>query len=213
MNFRYPIFLDLAGKRCLVVGEGPEIAGKVSGLVSAGAEVTYLNPNAVPVIEELATLGLVRWEQRVFHTGDLAGFFLAITDLDDNTLVFREAEERGVLCNAADDPANCRFSFGSVHHQGDLTIAISTNGKCPALAVRLRQRFENDFGPEYGELIELLGKLRQEISERLPDFSTRRDLWYRLVDSDALQQLREDQKEAASRTLRAILEETASSIL
>ncbi len=140
MNFRYPIFLDLTGKQCLVAGEGYEIAGKVRALVEAKANVTYVNPRAEPSIQELASSGAIRWLQREFESSDLEGLFLVITDREDNSEIFRLAEERNILCNSVDDPENCRFSFGSIHRRGELTIAISTNGWAPAVAVRLRER-------------------------------------------------------------------------
>ncbi len=207
MNFRYPIFLDLSGKTCLVVGEGDEIAGKVRGLVDAGAKVRYVNPRAEAAIETLAAAGLISWERREFEERDLDGCFLAIADCEDNAGIFRLAEERRVLINAVDDPEHCRLSFGSVHRQGDLTIAISTNGAAPALAVRLRERLQQDIGPEYGELLRMLQDARSEIGSRIADFSARRALWYRIVDSDILSKLRLGQREEAERSLRQMIEE------
>src|SRR5690242_16832123 len=177
MNFRYPIFLDLSGKTCLVVGEGHEIAGKVGGLVDAGATVRYVNPRAEPAIEALAAAGVIFWKRRAFEERDLDGCFLAVADCEENAGIFRLAEERRVLINAVDDPEHCRFSFGSVHRRGDLTIAISTNGAAPALAVRLRERLEQDLGAEYGELLRMLRDARDEIGSRITDFSVRRALW------------------------------------
>lgn len=207
MNFRYPIFLDLSGKTCLVVGEGHEIAGKVRGLVDAGATVRYVNPRAVASIEALATAGLISWERREFEEHDLDGCFLAIADCEDNAAIFRLAEASRVLVNAVDDPQHCRFSFGSVHRRGDLTIAISTNGAAPALAVRLRERLEREIGAEYGELLGMLQNARGEIGSRIADFSVRRALWYRIVDSDILGKLRMGQREEAKRALRQMIEE------
>src|SRR4051812_7711125 len=113
MNFRYPIFLDVTGKRCIVVGDGYEIPGKVRVLVERGAEVTYIHPTADQSIAELAKAGRLQWEQRGFLPSDLNECFLVITDQEDNSEVFRLAEQRNVLCNAVDDPDFCRFSFGS----------------------------------------------------------------------------------------------------
>src|SRR6478735_1930080 len=104
MNFRYPIFLDLSGKKCLVAGEGPEIAGKVRSLVEAAATVTYVNLRAEPAIEALAAAGLISWERRDFEQHDLDGCFLVIADRENNAEIFRLAEERQVLANAVDDP-------------------------------------------------------------------------------------------------------------
>jgi siroheme synthase-like protein len=205
MNFRYPIFLDLSGKNCLVVGEGPEIAGKVRSLVDAAAKVAYVNPSAEPAIEALAAAGLISWERRDFERHDLDGCFLAIADSEENTEIFRLAEERQVLMNAVDDPEHCRFSFGSVHRQGDLTIAISTNGVAPALAVRLRERLQREIGAEYAEFLRMLKQVRAEIGSRVADFSARRALWYRIIDSDILDKLRAGQRDEAERTLRSML--------
>jgi precorrin-2 dehydrogenase / sirohydrochlorin ferrochelatase len=208
MNFRYPIFLDLSGKKCLVAGEGHEIAGKVRSLVDAAAKVTYVNPRADPAIEALAAAGLISWARRAFESSDLDGCFLAIADGEENAEIFRLAEERQVLMNAVDDPEHCRFSFGSVHRQGDLTISISTNGVAPALAVRLREQLEREIGPEYAELLRMLKEVRGEIGERLVEFNARRALWYRIVDSDILDKLREDRRDEASRALRQMIDDS-----
>jgi len=211
MNFRYPIFIDLTGKNCLVTGEGFEMAQKVQGLVDASANVLYINPQADPKIEALFEAGLIRWERRVFQPDDLDACFLVITDSENNADVFHLAEERHILCNSVDDPPNCRFSFGSVHRQGDLTVAISTNGLAPALAVRLRQKLEREVGVEYGSLLALLKTIRPEIMSRVADFEVRRDLWYRIVDSDVLQMIREGHTKAALAKIKQMIDETANS--
>jgi precorrin-2 dehydrogenase / sirohydrochlorin ferrochelatase len=186
MSFSYPIFLDITGKPCLVTGEGFEIPNKVVGLVRRGARVTYVHPTAHAAIRELADAGDIVWHARDFQPADLNDCFLVITDREDNATVFALAEERRVLCNAVDDPEYCRFSFGSLVSRGDLTLAISTNGIAPALAVRLRQRLERELGEEYAMLLTMLRELRPEISREIRDFDERKALWYRLVDSDAL---------------------------
>lgn len=211
VNFRYPIFLDLARKKCLVIGEGSEIAAKIRALVDASADVVYVNPQAEPAIQELWTATRIRWEPRDFIPEDLRGCFLVITDQNDNAEIFRLAEEQKVLCNSADDPAHCRFSFGSVHRQGDLTIAISTNGWAPALAVRLKQQLEREIGAEYAGLLDLLREIRPEITERIPDFAVRRQLWYRIVDSDVLVQLRRGHRSEAVSMVRRMIDEAINS--
>jgi siroheme synthase-like protein len=186
LNFRYPIFLDVAGKKCLVLGDHPEIGAKIQALREAGAHVEW-RPHFEPL--------------------DLSECFLVITSLPDNAGIFRLCEERNILCNAVDDPEHCRFSFGSVHRDGDLTIAVSTNGVAPALAVRLRERIDREIGPEYGEFLNFLQAVRAEIAARIPDFKARRELWYRIVDSDALQLLRTGQSAAA----RSVIDDAISS--
>lgn len=207
MNFRYPIFLDVTRKRCIAVGEGYEIPGKVRALVERGADVTYVHPTADQSIAELAAAGRLRWEQRGFLASDLNGCFLVITDQQDNSEVFRLAEQGNVLCNAADDPEFCRFSFGSTISRDHLTIAISTNGVAPALAVRLRQRLEREIGEEYSLFTSLLSELRPEITESIADFAARRDLWYKLVDSPALNLIRQNKPDEARRMLRGLVDQ------
>jgi siroheme synthase-like protein len=207
MNFRYPIFLDVTGKPCIVVGEGHEIAGKVRTLVERGAEVIYINPTAEQSVAELAAVGRLRWERRGFLPSDLNNCFLVVTDQADNSEVFRLAEQGNVLCNAADDPEFCRFSFGSTFSRGHLTVAISTNGVAPALAVRLRQRFEREIGEEYSAFTSMLSDFRPEITDSIADFETRRDLWYKLIDSAALELLRQDKPDEARRLLRGLIDE------
>jgi siroheme synthase-like protein len=213
VNFRYPIFLDLTGLKCLVTGEGYEIASKVRALVDASANVTYVNPTAVPEIEQLSAMGLLHWHQRAFEPDDLEDCFLVIADHKDNSAIFQLAEQRKVLCNAVDDPGHCRFSFGSVHRQGELTIAISSNGWAPALAVRIREQLEREIGPEYAALLEILKRLRPMVSKRIPDFGARRDLWYRIVDSDALELMRAGDTAGAEELIQTMVDEAFNSTL
>lgn len=206
MNFRYPIFVDLTGKRCLLTGEGTEIAAKVRGLVASGARVLYVNLHAEAEIGDLAAKGIIEWRRKKFAPHDLEGCFLVISSLADNREVFRLAEERNILCNSADDPKHCRYIFGSVHRQGDVTVAVSTNGAAPALAVRMKQYFGREIGPEYGIFADLLKQAREEIKSRIPDFAARRELWYRIVDSDALEQIRAGNIGAAKGIMRELIE-------
>jgi siroheme synthase-like protein len=191
VNFRYPIFVDLTGKKCLVLGEHPELAAKVQRLREAGAQV--------------------EWKPQGFDAEDVQDCFLVIASLTDNAEVFRLCEERNVLCNAVDDPEHCRFIFGSVHADGDLTIAISTNGVAPALAVRLRERIQREIGPDYAEFLALLKEARGEIAARVPDFATRRELWYRIIDSEALELVRRGQVDAARSRIRELISSTSRS--
>ena len=209
MDFRFPVFLDLSQKKCLVTGEGYEVAAKVQALVDGSAQVVYVNPSAEPAIEALADAGLIHWEQRDVSPADLSGCFLVITDRADNSEIFRLAEEQGILCNSVDDPTHCRFSFGSIHRRGELTIAISTNGWAPAVAVRLKERFQREIGPEYADFLELLKQARPQISARITDFAARRELWYRIVDSEALTLLERGEKEAAAQLVQQLIDTAA----
>ncbi|MGQ9635420.1 MAG: precorrin-2 dehydrogenase/sirohydrochlorin ferrochelatase family protein [Bryobacteraceae bacterium] len=208
----YPILLNLQGWRCLVLGGGPMAGAKVMGLVEAGASVTVIAEELTPGLEALASEGRLEWQRRRPSPTDLCGYRLAICALEErsgNGAFAAEAERLGVLFNAVDDPAHCRFLMPSVHREGDLIVAVSTGGKCPALAVRLRERFGRQLGSHYGRFLELAGELRVRIARAVPDFEARRRLWYELVDSPALDQLQSGYTEAARATVVEMVERAA----
>jgi siroheme synthase-like protein len=160
----FPIFVKLRGRLVVIVGGGEIAAGKIDGLLRAGANVRVVAPEVNAALRKLIGRGMVVWVAREFRVQDLAGATLAIAATSApgvNAAVYREAETRGTLCNAVDDIENCHFYYGSIVQRGDLQIAISTNGKSPALAQRLRQELEQQFGPEYEVWLEWLGAARE----------------------------------------------------
>jgi siroheme synthase-like protein len=204
----YPVFLDLRGRSCVVVGGGPLAEEKVRGLLAAEAAVTVLAMEPVPELRELAAAGRIRHRPRGYRPGDLEGACLAIVcgqPVEIADAVRREALERNVLLNTVDDPVRCGFLAPAVVRRGDLSIAISTGGRAPALAVRLRQRLEGAIGDEHARFLEMAGAVRAALAEHVPDFAVRRELWYRLVDSDVLDLLRRGHETAAAERFREIL--------
>src|SRR5438477_816671 len=160
----FPMFVKLQGRLVVVVGAGEVAAGKIDGLLKAGAKVRLIAPEVHASLLEPIRSGKIEWIARKFASGDLASATLAIAATSAegvNAAVYREAEARGILCNAVDDIENCHFYYGSIVQRGDLQIAISTNGKSPALAQRLRQELEQQFGPEYEVWLEWLGAARE----------------------------------------------------
>lgn len=205
MNAYYPVMLDLRGKRCVVIGGGWGTAERVRALAESGADVTLICSEPVEGLEGIG----VRHLKREYQTGDLEGAFLVIAcpaDKSRNSEVWDEAEARNIPVNAVDDAPYCTFIFPAVHRQGDLVVTVSSGGKSPALASRIRDRIAQELGPEYAELLNILGDLREEVIRRFPGFKRRREIWYRLVDSDALQHVKSGDREAALRTLRSILD-------
>ncbi len=203
----YPVALDLCGRSCVVVGGDEAARAKVEGLLASGARVTVVAPELVPGLAARAASGAVRHRARPYRPGDLAGAFLAISVVRDPAVAgpfWEEAEALGIPANVMDDPPRCSFLAPSIVRRGDLTLAISTAGRAPALAVRLREWLERELGEEYGRFLELAGELRSPLAARRPDFAERRDLWYRLVDSDVLELLRRGDEEAASRRVAEI---------
>ena len=160
----FPIFVKLQGRLVIVIGAGEIAAQKIDGLLRAGAKVRVIAPEVHPQFVEWIRNRKIEWIPRNFQPEDLTGatFAIAATSAPGvNASVFREAEARGILCNAVDDIENCHFYYGSIVQRGDLQIAISTNGKSPALAQRLRQELEQQFGPEYEVWLEWLGAARE----------------------------------------------------
>jgi len=160
----FPMFVKLRGRQVVVVGGGEIAAGKIDALLAAGAKIRLVAPEVHLSLVSAIRTRKIEWLSREFAPGDLDGAALAIAATSApgvNASVFREAEARGIFCNAVDDIENCHFYYGSVVQRGDLQIAISTNGKSPALAQRLRQELEQQFGPEYEVWLEWLGAARE----------------------------------------------------
>ena len=204
----YPVFLDLRQRACVVFGGGAPAEEKVRGLLAAGAQVTVFAPRLASELAALAEEGRIAHRQREYRRGDLEGAFVAIAcgqPPETAKAIWQEALERNVLINTVDDPPHCAFLAPSIVRRGDLAVAISTSGKAPALAVRLRQRLEKDLGEEYGRFLSLAGAVREGFAQHRPDFSERRELWYRLVDSDVFDLLRQGDETAARNRFVEIL--------
>jgi|SRR5579859_414075 len=160
----FPMFAKLDGRRVVVVGGGEIAAGKLGGLLQTGARIVVVSPALNSHVTALVKEGKIDWLEKEFTQQDLDGAFLVIaaTSVPSvNESVYRAADARGLLCNAVDDIENCHFYYGAVVQRGDLQIAISTNGKSPALAQRLRKELEAQFGSEYESWIEWLGAARE----------------------------------------------------
>lgn len=204
----YPVYLDLRGRRTVVLGGGALAEEKARGLVAAGARVRLVAAEATDGLAGLAAEGTLVWERRRYRPGDLAGACLAIAaglPPAEAETVSLEALRRGIFLNTVDDVPHSTFIAAAVVRRGDLAVAISTGGKAPALAVRLRERLERELGPEHARFLELAGAVRAPLVERHPDFAHRRELWYRLVDSDVLELLRQGDEAAARRRFAEIL--------
>jgi len=168
----FPIFVKLEGRLVVVVGGGAVAEGKIPGLLSGEARVRVIAPAVTPKIAEWVRFAKIDWLPKSFEPADLQNAFLVISATSApgvNEAVFLEAESRGILCNAVDDIEHCHFYYGAVVQRGDLQIAISTNGKSPALAQRLRQELEAQFGPEYETWLQWLGAARETLRSADPN--------------------------------------------
>lgn len=160
----YSIFLDLSGRRCVVVGGGEVANRKVRKLLQARAEVLVISPEVKPEIESMA----VEVRRRPYENGDLEGAYLAFTATDSrkvNSAVSQEARERGIFINVADKPSEGSFTLPSTLRRGGLQVSVSTGGASPTLARSIRGELEKQFGTEWAGLIEKLRRRRSDGEE------------------------------------------------
>ena len=153
--FSFPVALEVTGRRCVVFGSGPVARARVAALIEAGAAVTVI--------------------ARPYEDGDLAGVFLAVAatgDPAETARIFAEAEREGVLLNAVDDPAHCHFAVPAVLQRGDLPVTVSTGGRAPGYARRLRDELSHTIGAEYATLVDLIGDVRAEFGRSVPQAPT-----------------------------------------
>ena len=168
MTTFYPVYLNLRGRRCVIVGGGTVAEGKIGRLLDSGAEICVVSPEATPGIRQFADEGAVRWEEREYRSGDLEGAFIAIaaTNVREvNRRIFEEANERGVMLNAVDDPPNCSFIAPSIVQRGPVTLAISTGGVSPALARKLRESLQDSDDLAWADLSGVMAVARSHLRE------------------------------------------------
>jgi len=202
----YPIFLDIEGKKCVVVGGGQVALRKVRALLDHGARVEVISPDLCPGLGRMFKQGKVHAVRRDYAEGDLAGAVIVVAATNDNDLnakVAEEARARGVLINAVDDPQHCDFIVPSHLRHGDVTIAISTGGRSPALARKIRTELEKDLAAKYAPLASLVGGVRSELKRRGIKVSA--DDWQRALDLDNLTGIL--QANGAQEAKAALLEE------
>jgi precorrin-2 dehydrogenase/sirohydrochlorin ferrochelatase len=180
----FPIFLKIAGRRCLIVGAGKTAEEKISTLLACGASLIVVAPAATPQIQAWARDEKVFWAKKCFESKDLADIFLAVVATPSksvNRAAYQEAHKRNVLCNVVRDRAYCDFYYPAVVRRGPLQIAISTAGHSGALAQRLRQELENQFGPEWENWLSWLGEARSSLYDDPLSPRQRRTMLHKLA--------------------------------
>lgn len=206
----YPMFVDLEGRRCLVVGGGPVATEKVEKLLDHGAVVRLVSPELTPELAALVGSGdIAEHRARPYRPEDLEDCFLVIaaTNLDAiNRMVWQDAEARDMVCNVVDVPALCNFIVPSIVRRGELALAISTGGASPVVAKHIRRRLDETFGPEWEALVELLRDVREELKVRYRDMPSRRDAVERLMETDVVQRLAAGDERGARELARRVLD-------
>jgi precorrin-2 dehydrogenase / sirohydrochlorin ferrochelatase len=181
----YPIFVNLEGKRCLVVGGGAIATQKVQGLLESGAAVVVVSPTLTASLQDLVQQGTIHHEARPFQADDVLDCTLVIGATDQpavNAAVCEAARRQGILVNIVDTPPACDFIAPAVVRRGPLQIAISTGGNSPTLAKRIRLQLEACYGMEYADFLQALGRQRAQVRRLIADPAVRKAYYEHLVD-------------------------------
>jgi len=181
----YPVYLSIRARKCLVIGGGKVAERKVKSLLGCRADVWVVSPSLTEGLTELTEANQIHYLPREYSLEDLEGCFLVISATDDedtNRKVADDCLACNIPVNVVDEPDKCSFIVPSVMRRGDLCIAVSTGGKSPLLARKIRERLEELFGPEYAEYLELMGVLRKKIIREVHDKESRRKIFECLVN-------------------------------
>lgn len=220
MSRYYPAYLDLRGRRCVVIGAGVVAERKVQQLLASGADVMLVSPSATPELERMASQKQLRWVQRNYVKGDLAGAWIAIAATDNETVnraVHEEAEREKTLLNVVDVTPLCGFIAPSIVERGPVTVAISTAGTSPALARKLRELMNGDQDPphcdadasycrclQWADAADILGAVRTEVRSRGANVPP--EAWQAAMDDELLALVRQGKEtEAKAKLLDALL--------
>jgi precorrin-2 dehydrogenase/sirohydrochlorin ferrochelatase len=203
----YPLCLDISGKRCVVVGGGNVAERKVERLLSCGARVEVIGKTLTPALAAWKEEGRIVHREADFEEAQLSGASLIIGATDDETVngrIAQNARARGIPVNIVDDPARCDFILPSVVERGDLLIAVSTGGKSPALARKVREELEEAYGTEYAVLLEILGELRRKVIAAGGSSSENRERFAAVVRSDILAAIQRKDWTGVSEIIRSL---------
>ena len=213
MKSYYPLFADLEGRQCVVVGGGLIAERKVGVLVRCGAQVTVISPTATRRLKTWARAGRIRYVQRRFRPQDVRGAWLAVAATNDqsiNEAVFRNATRRRIFTNVVDQKPLCSFIVPAIARRGPLTIAVSTGGASPAIAKRVRSEMSRWLSEAYVPMLRLLASLRGPAKRRLPAYNDRKRYFNGLVAGKVFRLVRSGEVPRARRLALALLEQQAS---
>lgn len=212
----YPVMMSLDSRRVIVVGGGRVALRKVRSLLESGASVTLVSPELHEELQRLVQDPKIERIPDVFDEShldlhpDVALVFGTTNSRDVNVRIHAAATARKIPCNIADVPDLCTFIVPAVITQGDLIIAVSTGGSSPALARRIREDLEKQYGPEYAAMTRMMGDLRKLVLGMGGSSDENRRVFTEIVESDLLAALRENDRARALEILRTILPETVN---
>lgn len=200
----YPVFWDIRGKSCVVVGGGEVAARKAKRLLDCGAKVSVISPQLTPELAELKKQKII-CHIAAEYSGDLIfGAALVVGATDDektNAIISLDARNKGIPVNIVDDPQKCDFILPSIVEKGDLTIAIGTGGKSPALARHLREELESKYGAEYKIFLNILGNLRAKM---VKNAGVGKDWFTSLLEAGILDVIKEKDREKLKKIVKKV---------
>ena len=204
----YPAFIDIENKKVLVAGGGQVAKRKIEAFIEFGAKVNVLSISLCPDLERLSKNGQINFLGSEFHESHLDGMLIVVAATNNkefNKKLSISAKKRGILVNAVDQPEDCNFIVPSIVRRGNLLIAVSTCGKSPALAKKIRSDLESAFDDSYSIYLELLGNLRKAVLNcGLPKPITC-DIFKILVNSNILDCIRTKDDDGIIKILKEIL--------
>jgi len=204
LSKRYAISLNLNGKDCLVVGGGQVAERKVLSLLECGARVKVVSPETSPGLKNLIARGAISYRPGGYRISDLEGIFLVIgaTDREEvNRQISNDCLKLNLLVNIVDDPAKGNFYVPATVNRGSLNIAISTGGKSPLLARKIREELEKMYGPQYGEFLDLIGKLRIDLLRRNVDSTNKKQIMESFFNRDIITLVKENRMDEVKERL------------
>jgi uroporphyrin-III C-methyltransferase/precorrin-2 dehydrogenase/sirohydrochlorin ferrochelatase len=208
-----PIFLDVRGRRCLVVGGGEVATRKIFMLLKAGAQVVVQAPELCVALAEWHADQKITWQPGAFVADSLEGAWLVIAATDDkavNQAVSKAAQARGVPVNVVDQPALCTFTMPSIIDRSPIVIAISSGGAAPVLSRLLRARLETLIPAAYGRMAMLARKFRKQVQSQLPEGNARRIFWENVFEGPIAEQMLTGHEDAAFAVLQQSLDQAAT---
>lgn len=204
----YPVCLQLTDKLCVVIGGGGVAERKVKEVLSQQGRVRLISPELTHFLQQLVDDALIEWLPRGYSSGDLAGAFLVFAATSNRSVqhqVVEDARQENLLVNVADQPEACDFHVPASIHRGELTIAISTNGKSPAMAAMVRKRLEQQVGDEFGVLLELMAEVRKQVLAGTANQRDKRILFQKILDDDILGWIKQGQWDKVEAHIKKVL--------
>lgn len=215
MNKYYPMMLDIKNRRCGVIGGGQVAYRKIISLLECGAKVVVISKEIIQDIKILIDDKKVEYLNDNYnfkYISDLYLVFAATSEANVNKEVYKQCSEKNILINVVDEPEICNFIVPSKIQRGDLTIAVSTNGKSPMLAKKIREDLEKIYDDRYKIFLNIMGQIRKKAFVTLKDHKKRSEFYRTIVYSDLIDRLSQENRESIEREIMKILAEYENSI-